>query len=116
VARFVSTVRARARAESKELAALFRLSERGNGKDLPARADRISALLTSSDHSVRVQAERLLLEQEFGKPRQRLEHAGELRHRAVFEDRPPDETREQWLERMGIAQAKLEELGDEVAN
>jgi len=73
-------------------------------------------LLNSPEHSVRVQTERLLLEQEFGKPRQQVEHSGELTHRPIFEEHPPDETADEWKARMGIAQSKLEEFDSEVSN
>lgn len=44
-----------------------------------------------------------------GRPSQALQ-IGVGIHRAIFEEHPPDETREQWLERMGIFVPVLERL------
>ncbi len=61
-------------------------------------------LLQSPEHNVRVQTERLLMEQQFGKPRQAVEMKSESTVRTLVEA-PPEESRDAWLERCAESKA-----------
>jgi hypothetical protein len=68
-------------------------------------------LLTSERHEVRAQTERLLLEQEFGKPRQQVEHSGEVATRFVVEA-PVELTHDEWLARHSKVQSEIAAIAD----
>jgi hypothetical protein len=83
---------------------LFSMVERGKPGLLANREARIMDLLQSPEHNVRVQTERLLLEQQFGKPRQAVEMKSESTVRTLVEA-PPEESRDAWLERCAESKA-----------
>jgi hypothetical protein len=111
-----SKSRARARSESTDLAALFKLAEEGEAGLLGSRAFRIRQLLTSDNHQVRVQTERLLMEQQFGKPHQAIEHSGSVDQVRFLVEAPPNETAGDWLARHAANRAALEEVRHGEAN
>ncbi len=100
----VSRARARLRANSDELAGLWKLAAQGREGLLKARSERLADLLRSDDDNVRLQTERLLLEQQFGKPRQAVEMKSESTVRTLVEA-PPEESRDAWLERCAESRA-----------
>jgi hypothetical protein len=100
--------RARARSNSSELEKLWELVENGKPGMLACRETRIRELLLSPEHNVRVQVERLLMEQQFGKPRQQVEHSGNMTTRYVLET-PHEMTRAQWLAQHVASQKALAE-------
>ena len=77
---------------------------------LGTREARIRELLLSPEHNVRVQTERLLLEQQFGKPRQAVEHSGQVDQVRYVVEIPPEETKEQWLSRHAAAREAADDL------
>jgi hypothetical protein len=101
--------------DQSELDALFRMAEEGDDAKLGTRSHRLKQLLLSENHYVRVQAERMLIELQFGKPRQAVEVKQSATVRYVVEV-PPDETREQWRARQEAMRAKVESLDFEDPN
>jgi hypothetical protein len=57
----------------------------------------IAALVEALNGKDRVQAAALLLAYAFGKPRQHLEHSGEMAQRYVVYAPPPVESAEEWI-------------------
>lgn len=82
----------------REARAIFRLAEKGRPGMLAPRKTRIEDLLLSPDARIRLETERFLWEQEFGKARQTLDQKISGKTVQVVEA-PPVETREEWLAR-----------------
>ena len=104
----------RARAREFDLLRSFELAENGDAI-LPDRPSRLRMLLLSPEHNGRVQTERLLLEQQFGKPRQAVEVEQKTEVHHVIEA-PPNETAQEWLQRHAANRAAVEEINDGKAN